>query len=165
MSEILDTAADASTLGDEIELLTFRSGEYQLAIEVCRILEIRGWSPITPIPRAALGIVGVMNIRGSLLPVVDLSILTSGRETEQCSRSVVIVTENEDGAYGILVDSVSDIVYCARDAIVSEHQSGHGEAMSMRRQFVNLDDSPVQILSADHLDHLRQASGQAIRLG
>ena len=100
-----DTQASGS-----IELLTFRIADQEYALDIMTVREIRGWTRATSLPRAPHYIKGVINLRGTVLPVMDLSSRLGLPPQEQCQRSVIIVVSHEDKMTGLLVDAVSDIV-------------------------------------------------------
>ncbi|MGC1505758.1 MAG: chemotaxis protein CheW [Sulfitobacter sp.] len=99
------------TLGKTtIELLTFRLAEQEYALDIMSVREIRGWTHATSLPHAPQYMKGVINLRGTVLPVMDLASRLGMAEREQNERSVIIVVNYEDTMTGLLVDAVSDIV-------------------------------------------------------
>jgi len=72
--------------------------------------ELRGWVPATPIPNSADYLVGIINLRGTILPILDLALRLGFTPSEQNNRHVVIVVWFEDKQFGLLVDAVSDII-------------------------------------------------------
>ena len=93
-----------------IELLTFRLAEQEYALDIMSVREIRGWTHATPLPHAPQYMKGVINLRGTVLPVMDLASRLGLPEREQSDRNVIIVVKFEDAMTGLLVDAVSDIV-------------------------------------------------------
>ncbi|WP_386626324.1 chemotaxis protein CheW [Sulfitobacter geojensis] len=98
-----------------IELLTFRLAEQEYALDIMSVREIRGWTHATPLPHAPQYMKGVINLRGTVLPVMDLASRLGMAEREQNERSVIIVVKFEDTMTGLLVDAVSDIVAVTED--------------------------------------------------
>jgi len=92
------------------ELVTFRLGEERYAIDIQSVREIRGWSPATPLPNSQPFMQGVVNLRGIVLPVMDLGRRLGGPPSEPSARHAVIVIEHEGRMMGLLVDAVSDIL-------------------------------------------------------
>ena len=86
------------------ELVTFRVGNQDFCIDIMLVREIRGWTPATILPHAPSYVLGVINLRGSVVPIVDLS----ARLGLQASVIVIAVIENQ--TVGFLVNSVSDII-------------------------------------------------------
>lgn len=93
-----------------IELLTFRIADQEYAVDIMSVREIRGWSHATPLPHAPEHMRGVINLRGTVLPVMDLTVRLGLPRTTQGTRSVIIVVNIEETMTGLLVDAVSDIV-------------------------------------------------------
>ncbi|MBX9460028.1 MAG: chemotaxis protein CheW [Brevundimonas sp.] len=92
------------------ELVTFRLAEVRYAIDIQSVREIRGWSPATPLPNSQPFMQGVVNLRGIVLPVMDLGRRLGGAASEPSARHAVIVIEHDGRTMGLLVDAVSDIV-------------------------------------------------------
>jgi purine-binding chemotaxis protein CheW len=95
---------------DEIELLTFQVGGQEYAIDIMSVREIRGWSKATPLPHAPRFVRGVINLRGTVLTIVDLADRLGMDKTQTNERNVIIVVQAEKETVGLLVDAVSDIL-------------------------------------------------------
>jgi purine-binding chemotaxis protein CheW len=94
---------------DLLEILAFRLGTQEFCVRTIAIREIRGWSPATPMPHAPTDVVGIMNLRGTVIPIVDLALKLGMRVTIATEQSAIVVAEINGAAFGLLVDSVSDI--------------------------------------------------------
>jgi purine-binding chemotaxis protein CheW len=105
------TAADASA---SQQVLTFTLGEESYGVEILRVREIRGWSPVTRIPQAPPHVLGVLNLRGSIVPIVDLRMRFNLARAEYTPMTVIIVLAVESATgrreFGVVVDGVSDVV-------------------------------------------------------
>lgn len=93
-----------------LELLTFQLANQEYSIDIMSVREIRGWTKATPLPHAPTYMKGVINLRGTVLPVMDLALRLSLEPHEPTGRNVIIVVKHEDSMTGLLVDAVSDIV-------------------------------------------------------
>lgn len=93
-----------------LELLTFQIAQQEYALDIMSVREIRGWTKTTPLPHAPHHIKGVINLRGTVLPVMDLSQRLGMPPREHSERNVIIVVSHEGAMSGLLVDAVSDIV-------------------------------------------------------
>src|SRR4051812_31236560 len=102
-------AAKTSTKG-MFELIAFRIGDQEFCIDVMSVREIRGWTPATAIPYAPPYVLGVINLRGAVLPIMDLSARLGMKPAEPTVRHVIIVTQVNRHTVGLLVDAVSDIL-------------------------------------------------------
>ncbi len=92
------------------EYITFRVGAQHFCIDIMRVREIRGWTPATTLPHAPSFMRGVINLRGAVLPVVDLAERLGFPPTEPSARNVIIVVQVGRQIVGLLVDAVSDII-------------------------------------------------------
>jgi purine-binding chemotaxis protein CheW len=91
-------------------LVTFQTEGRAFGIDVAAVREIRGWQQTTPLPNSADHVLGVINLRGTIVPVVDLRRRLGLGPSELTRASVVIVVDIDDKQVGILADAVSDIV-------------------------------------------------------
>lgn len=92
------------------EYLSFRVGEHVFCVDIMSVREIRSWSSATSLPHTPDYVRGVINLRGIVLPIIDLAQrLDLAAETEN-PRSVVIVVNDEETDCGLLVDAVCDIL-------------------------------------------------------
>lgn len=94
----------------EREYVAFRVGQEEYSIEITRVREIRRWTNATKLPHAPSYLTGVVNLRGSVVPVVDFSARLGGEKTETTERHTIIIIEGEGRTIGLLVDAVSDIL-------------------------------------------------------
>ena len=92
------------------ELIIVDIGGQQVAIDIMSVREIRGWSASTRLPQSLAHVLGMINLRGSVLPVIDFSSRLGLGDSEPNAASVVIVTEIGDRLVGLLVDAVCDIL-------------------------------------------------------
>lgn len=92
------------------ELITFEVEGQVFGLDIMAIREIRAWSPTTRLPRVPSYVAGVVNLRGTVLPVIDLAARLGWRATEATPRHAIIVTQQGAQISGWIVDSVSDIV-------------------------------------------------------
>jgi purine-binding chemotaxis protein CheW len=95
---------------DTIEIIAFRLHDQEFCVKTTTIREIRGWAPSTPIPHAPKDVVGVMNLRGTVIPIIDLAYKLGMQSTAANERSAIVVTEVRSMIIGMLVDRVSDIL-------------------------------------------------------
>ena len=99
------------------EFLTFRLGEEEYAIDILKVQEIRGYDAVTKIANTPAFIKGVINLRGIIVPIVDMRIKFNLGEAVYNDFTVVIVLNIGRRVIGIVVDSVSDVMSLAADAI------------------------------------------------
>ncbi|WP_206453205.1 chemotaxis protein CheW [Aurantimonas marina] len=118
--------------GNGRELIAFRIGEQEFCVDIMSVREIRGWTAATPLPHAPSYVNGVINLRGAVLPIVDLAARLGFARTEASARSVIIVVRAEHQLFGLLVDAVSDILTVTDDAL----QPTPDIASELAKQFV-----------------------------
>lgn len=99
------------------EYLTFRLGQEEYGIDILKVQEIRGYEPPTRIANAPDFIKGVVNLRGTIVPIVDMRIKFNCASADYSSFTVVIILNLRNRVVGIVVDSVSDVMELAADSI------------------------------------------------
>ena len=96
------------------QVLTFTLGEETYGVDILRVQEIRGFSPVTRIPQSPAHILGVLNLRGSIVPIVDLRMRFTLERAEYTPLTVIIVLSVESAVgrrdFGVVVDGVSDVI-------------------------------------------------------
>ncbi|WP_159917591.1 chemotaxis protein CheW [Pantoea sp. 18069] len=101
------------------EYLTFRLDQEEYGIDILKVQEIRGYEPPTRIANAPAFIKGVVNLRGTIVPIVDMRLKFNCSQAEYNSFTVVIILNMHQRVVGIVVDSVSDVMELPADAIRS----------------------------------------------
>lgn len=105
------TSINSTNFGSEtLEIIAFRLHDQEFCVKTTTIREIRGWAPSTPIPHAPADVIGVMNLRGSVIPIIDLAYKLGMKSTVANERSAIVVAEVHNMVIGMLVDRVSDIL-------------------------------------------------------
>ena len=92
------------------EFLTFRLGNEEYGIEILKVQEIRGYDSITQIANAPSFIKGIVNLRGVIVPIVDMRIKFGLSDAEYNQFTVVIILNVAGRVMGIVVDGVSDVI-------------------------------------------------------
>ena len=128
------------------ELITFVVQQQVFALDIMSIREIRAWSPVTRLPRMPVHVAGVVNLRGTVLPVIDLSARLGWGHGEATPRHAIIVTQLDDKVCGLLVDSVSDIVTIADDSLQPPPLSGNDNIASFLEGLAAIEDQMVMVL-------------------
>lgn len=99
--------------GGANEFLTFRLGEEEYGIDILKVQEIRGYDAVTRIANTPPFLKGVINLRGSIVPIVDLRIKFALETPAYDQYTVVIILNVHRRVVGIVVDSVSDVLSLA----------------------------------------------------
>jgi purine-binding chemotaxis protein CheW len=105
MNELSNAEAAAAS-----EVVVFRVDAQEYCIDVGKVREIRAWTPATTIPHAPTFMRGVINLRGTVLPIVDFAARLGFRSTEPTSRHAILVTEVYGQMVGLLAEGVSEIL-------------------------------------------------------
>ena len=99
------------------QFLTFLLEDQEYGLEIFKIREIRGYAPITPIPNVPPHVRGVMNLRGTVLPVVDLRMKFRLPAVEYSKYTVIVIATVGEKTVGLLVDAVSDVLMVSKDSM------------------------------------------------
>ena len=92
------------------QFLTFALGQEEYGVEILKIQEIKGFSAITPLPNAPAYIRGVLNLRGTIVPIVDLRKKFGMPEEAYTKFTVIVVVQVQGKIMGFIVDGVSDVL-------------------------------------------------------
>ena len=114
------------------ELMAFRIGAQEFCVDIMAVREIRGFTPATPLPQSPGFVRGVINLRGAVLPIVDLSARLGFGPSEPTARHVIMVVQISNQVVGLLVDAVSDILTVSGETV----QPTPDVASDMAKMFV-----------------------------
>ncbi|NHF73221.1 chemotaxis protein CheW [Paracoccus xiamenensis] len=106
-----------TTPENDVELLSFRISEQEYCVDIMSVREIRGWTRATPLPYSPPHVKGVINLRGTVLPVIDLSARLGMEPIDGIDQNVIVVVSVGGTTAGLLVDAVSDILTVSQDEI------------------------------------------------
>ena len=132
------------------ELISVSIGEHLYAIDIMQVREIRGWTASTPLPHAPPHVLGMINLRGSILPVIDLGSLLGVGETAVSASSVVMVAQIGEHQVGLLVDAVCDIIMVAENMMQEPPRVGD-RVTDVVAGVMTTDQGIVTLLSLDNL--------------
>jgi len=140
---------------DTQQFLTFELGSETYGVEILRVREIRGWTSVTKIPHAPAHVLGVLNLRGSIVPVVDLRMRFELERAEYTKVTVIIVLSvhapNGRREVGVVVDGVSDVVDVDAEGVKKAPDLGTRSATEYIRGLVSVTDRMVVLLDIDRL--------------
>ena len=141
----------APAAGDPIELIAFRVGAQEFCIDIMSVREIRGWTPATPLPHAPPFVKGVINLRGTVLPILDLSERLGLGETQASARHVIIVAKIDKHLVGLLVDAVCDILTIQDQALQPTPDVACDTVKTFVKGLLPLEDRMVSMISLDQV--------------
>lgn len=113
---VIEKNTETTTTGAR-EYLTFRLDQEEYGIDILKVQEIRGYEPPTRIAHAPAFIKGVVNLRGTIIPIVDMRLKFNCSKAEYNSFTVVIILNLRNRVVGIVVDSVSDVMELSAESI------------------------------------------------
>lgn len=129
----------------------FRVGAQEFCIDTMAVREIRGWTPATPLPHAPAYMRGVVNLRGAVLSIVDLSERVGLGTAEPMPSHVIIVAEVGTQVVGLLVSAVCDILAVTDAAIQPIPDAASGPARACFHGLLTVRDRMVGLLRTDQL--------------
>jgi len=137
------------------QVLTFVLGSETYGVDILRVQEIRGFSTVTKIPQAPSHVLGVLNLRGSIVPIVDLRMRLALERAEYTAVTVIIVLSVQCGAarrdFGVVVDGVSDVVDVKAADVRAAPDLGCTAATDYIRGLVPVSERMVVLLDIDRL--------------
>ncbi|MBC2670476.1 chemotaxis protein CheW [Novosphingobium piscinae] len=128
------------------ELITFQVEGQVFALDIMAIREIRAWTPATRLPRVPSYVAGVVNLRGTVLPVIDLAARLGWTPVEATPRHAIIVTQLGSRQTGLIVESVSDIVTIDTDTLQAPPATADSSVLPFLQGLAALDDQMVMVL-------------------
>ncbi len=131
---------------NHVELLSFRVGEQDYAADIMSVREIRGWTRATPLPHSPAFVRGVINIRGTVLPVLDLADRLGLPQPDEGGRNVIIVVEIGDEPVGLLVEAVSDILSVATGELTPPPDIAADQGRTFVRALTIVNDQMIRVL-------------------
>lgn len=137
------------------QLLTFRLGTATYGVDILRVKEIRGWAPVTRIPHSPAHVLGVLNLRGAIVPIIDLRLRFALPEASFCAMTVIIVLSVMTAAgqrdCGVVVDSVSDVVDVLPGAVKPAPSLKSGQSHDFIGGIATVDEQMLILLDVDEL--------------
>ena len=128
------------------ELVAVSIGDNLFAIDIMAVREIRGWSASTPLPHAPANVLGMINLRGLILPVIDLGATLGLGPTQAQTSSVVVVVQSGEQQVGLMVDAVCDILTLSENALQPPPDIG-GQVKEYVLGVINTGEAIVSLLS------------------
>ena len=110
MENLLLKDAGTEKAGNASQFVTFSIGDECYGVSAMKVHEIIGMTRITPVPNSMGYMKGVINLRGSVVPVVDIRLKFSMDEKGYSEQTIIIIVEIKKRLFGMIVDSVSDVI-------------------------------------------------------
>ncbi len=133
------------------QFISFRLGEDEYAIDIMAVREIKGWTDTTPLPNQPAHVLGVLNLRGAIVPILDLRSRFGQGMTETTAMHVVIIVNVAEKTFGILVDAVSDILTVEPEEIKPVPDAERTGGEDYLSGIINADQGMVVVLELQQL--------------
>lgn len=92
------------------QYLTLNLAQEEYGVDILAVREIRGWTPVTRIPQAPSYVLGVLNLRGAIVPVIDMRLRFGLPREEYTANTVTVIVTVAGRNFGVVVDGVSDVL-------------------------------------------------------
>jgi len=134
-----------------LELISFRIADQEFCLDIMAVREIRGWAPATPLPHSPAYVRGVINLRGAVLPILDLKARLGLGPCEPSARSVIIVVHIGARLVGLLVDAVSEILAADMSAVQPTPNVGCDTVGRFVRGIIAQEDRMISWIALDDI--------------
>ena len=143
------------------ELISFKVGGQEYCVDIMSVREIRGWTPATPLPSAPPYVRGVINLRGAVLPVVDMAARLGLPASTPTERHVIVVVWLAGQLVGLLVDAVCDILAVRPEALQPTPELASGEVQTFVEAILNVDERMIGLVNLANVLPPNQQQTQA----
>jgi purine-binding chemotaxis protein CheW len=159
-SKEVEKSVEQTLSGDERQLVVFQLGAEFYGVDIARVHEIIRLQSITRVPRAPAFVEGVINLRGKVIPVVDLRRRFGLESSEHTRASRIVVVEIGDNVVGVIVDGVSEVLRVTGASVEPPSPVVAGIESEYIHGIAKLDDRLVILLDLDRV--LAQAERRAL---
>jgi purine-binding chemotaxis protein CheW len=153
----LDASAGSAAVNvnERRQVLTFSLGGEHYGVDILRVQEIRGWSPVTRIPKSAPHVLGVLNLRGAIVPILDLRVRFDLPQADFTPLTVIIVLSfklnGSTREFGLVVDAVSDVIDIGADHLKQTPNLGSRAAADFVQGLAIVGERMLILLNTDEL--------------
>ncbi|MDH5409515.1 MAG: chemotaxis protein CheW [Gammaproteobacteria bacterium] len=156
VAQKVDVHELVSTGGDGQQFLTFMLAGEEYGVDILRVQEIKGWDNVTKIPNTPDYIRGVINLRGTIVPIIDMRLRFGLNFLEYGQTTVVIVLKVNSNSgksriMGIIVDGVSDVYNIAKEEMKAAPDFGTAVDTKFVSSMSTVNDKMVILLDIDHM--------------
>lgn len=147
--DALDTGLEHNA--GEQQFLTFVLDNENYAVDILKVQEIRGWTQVTQMPNAPHYVRGVMNLRGAIVPILDLRRRFDMNEMEFTAQTVVVVVHVQGRTIGMIVDQVSDVMDIPVKNMHEAPDFGTSIDSSFIQGLVSMEEKMIILLDVDKM--------------
>jgi purine-binding chemotaxis protein CheW len=145
------SASGGSASAGRIETISFSIGEEQYGVDIMAVREIKGWSEITHLPRQPEYVRGVLNLRGVMVPIIDLRCRFGQGMTEATPLHIVIIVQVEQRLVGLLADRVLDILSFETSQVQPVPQIARSSRIDFLSGLVTVDGTMIALVDLNNL--------------
>lgn len=149
MEQIDSLNSEAGFSADSNQYLTFSLCAEEYGVDILKVQEIKGYAPATPVPNTPSYIKGVMNLRGTIIPVLDLRRKLQMADADYNQFTVIIVVKVFTKVVGLVVDSVSDVLNISKSAVQDTPEMGGHVDVRFISGMAKVSDKLVMLLDID----------------
>ncbi len=149
--ETKDLNQQAGLSTDGSQFLTFSLGDELYGVDILRVQEIKGYTAVTKIPNTPSHIKGVLNLRGTIVPIVELRTKFGMPTIDYTTFTVIIVVVVQDKVMGLVVDAVSDVLDIEKKDIQSAPDFGNQVDVTFLNGVGKSGDKLISLLDIDRL--------------
>ena len=142
---------DVDSNDEVLQWVTFQLEQETYGINVMQVQEVLRYSEIAPVPGAPSYVLGIINLRGNVVTVIDTRLRFGLQTTEVTDNSRIVIIESEQQVIGILVDSVAEVVYLKTSEIDSAPNVGTDESARFIQGVSNRDDELLILVDLDKM--------------
>jgi purine-binding chemotaxis protein CheW len=144
--------ADAArNAAPQTQFISFAIGDDQYGVDIMAVREIKGWSDITHLPKQPEYVRGVLNLRGAIVPIVDLRCRFGQGLTETTPLHIVIIVQIGGRQVGLIGDRVLDIVSVETSKVQPVPRTGHNSTTNFLAGLVTHDGVMIALINLPHL--------------
>jgi len=142
---------DGAAASDRVESISFSIGDEQYGVDIMAVREIKGWSEITHLPKQPDYVRGVLNLRGVMVPIIDLRCRFGQGKTEATALHIVIVVQVEARLIGLLADRVLDILSFEASQVQAVPQIARSSRVDFLSGLVTIDGTMIALVDLPNL--------------
>lgn len=132
---------------DKKQLLTFNIDDVNYGVDISLVTEIIGLHDITPIPELPSEIKGIINLRGKIIPLMDVRIRLYGREKDYSERTCVIIIHKDEDEIGLIVDCVQEVISIQHEEEILNHE----EEKAFIAQVIKIEEKVYMVVDIETL--------------
>lgn len=144
----------------EPNFVAFRAAKQDYCVDIMNVREIRRWTQTTALPDSPSYVNGVINLRGSVVPILDFSNRLGMQSSEPTERNVIVIVQVGDRTLGLLVDEVLEILNIMEDAIKPARNMSPEGSESLVASIILLDERMIRLVDLDLM--LREPSAEEV---